>query len=999
VLTLKTLGAVSLTRGRRRSRSETVILGPGKPLALMTYLHCAPNRTASRDRLVDLLWSDGASDAGQHNLRQTIWYIRQHLGAASVTAQRGTVTLVADMNCDRDAFLSAIESTDLERGVELYSGDFLPGAAGAGATGFEEWAGLERYRLRQLFRRAAESVVRDRLLAARFHDAQQLARRVRDTDPESETGWCLLLDALLVAGDRSVAMTEADVLEWHLAVRGREPEPMTRDVLRRVRRRSAELRTGSSPVMPNPRLVGREDQLGAILRAWDAAARGRGARVDVISAAGFGKSRLLTEARDRLAGFGALALYVAARPAARDVAHVFASEVVTALAALPGSAGISTAAAATLVALNPSLSSRFPVREDSAAGDEATRRRLFALLELVQAVSHEQPFMLLLDDLHWADSGSQQMLHGLLERVDRFPVLIVTAARPGSSAHAGTSTSNATRIHLPPLEIVAVQELLADLGGLPSASWAQNLPAHLQSIAAGSPLVLLDVLQAALDTGVVTLDSKGWRCGDPGTLLARLEALRACRVQPIESHPRSLLVVPFTSAPSEDLDLLSDGLSEDLIALLSRVGALRVISWSSARKLKGVVKDVGTLSAELNARFVLQGSVRRSERDLHISVQLTNGISGTAAWGDSCRTTVEDLSGVEQRFARSIAEVLLVPMSPTADAHSQRPSISHAGAYECYLRAKEAASRGTPEGDVRAASLLRSALKLGGENAILYATLGTVYSRYGMQMLENEWTRRRCEVCARKALVLDPESADAHFLTGLVHCRRGNLKEGVRDMLRALAINPTHTDALYWCGGWLGTLGRPETARPLAQRLLETDPLTSTNVCIPGWVEWLGGRANAAVPWYRRWVDLEPSSPVALQVTATVLIWSQRFDEARETLEILSAKAPSSPLAQFNPLIFHALAGRKASALAAVTPQLAAMAASYEITSWQMGAYHAMVGANDVAIDWLERAVGRGFINYPMLAEYDPFLKRLRGEPRFTRLLDEVKREWESLEF
>jgi len=64
-----------------------------------------------------------------------------------------------------------------------------------------------------------------------------------------------------------------------------------------------------------------------------------------------------------------------------------------------------------------------------------------------------------------------------------------------------------------------------------------------------------------------------------------------------------------------------------------------------------------------------------------------------------------------------------------------------------------------------------------------------------------------------------------------------------------------------------------------------------------------------------------------------------------------------------------------------------------------MAAFCAMIDARDQAIDWLERAARRGFINYPMLAEYDPFLKRLRGEPRFARLLDEVKREWESLEF
>ena len=85
--------------------------------------------------------------------------------------------------------------------------------------------------------------------------------------------------------------------------------------------------------------------------------------------------------------------------------------------------------------------------------------------------------------------------------------------------------------------------------------------------------------------------------------------------------------------------------------------------------------------------------------------------------------------------------------------------------------------------------------------------------------------------------------------------------------------------------------------------------------------------------------------------------------------------------------------------MAAITPQLVAAAESSEIACWQLRSYHAMVDARDQAVAWLERAVQRGFITYPMLAEYDPFRKRLSSEPRFLRLLDAVKREWESLDF
>lgn len=995
-LTLKTLGSASLSDGSRPP-DAAIVFGPGKPLALLAYLHCAPNRAASRDRLVELFWSDGTAEAGQHNLRQTLWHIRQRLGDDVLKAQRGTVTLFAEVSCDRDAFLAAAEGGDLERGVALYGGDFLKGGTGPGANGFEDWAGLERYRLRQLFRRAAEAVVRDLLLATRFYDAVQLARRVRDADAEAEAGWQLLLEALLVAGDRTVAATEADVLEWHLSVRGREPGSATREILRRARRRTAEHATGAPTGMPTPRLVGRDAQVGTVLRGWDAVMRGRGSHVDVISAAGFGKTRLLKEMQERLTGLGAPAIYVAASPAACDVPHLFASELAAALATLPGAAGISTAAAAALVALNPSLSSRFPVAGDPAIGDEAIRRRLFALLDLVHAVADEQPFVVLLDDLHWADGGSRQILQGLIERVDRFRALIVTAARPAPSAHAVTSTSDV--LHLPPLDLMAVRTLVTDLGALPRAPWADDLPVQLRSIAAGSPLVLLDLLQAALDGGVLTLGSGGWDCQDPQTLPAALEALGVKRVQPMESHPRSVLVMPFSAPRVREAERMSSGLTQDLIATLSRIGALRVIAWPSARQLDGVTKDIATLSGELNARYVLQGTVRIAEHEVDITAQLTDVVNEIAVWGDSYRGTLEDLCGIEQRFSRGIAAALLVKVNPSEERAIQCRSILNAQAYECYLRAREAMRHGLSRDQlVRAISLLRAGLRVGGDNALLYSTLGTVYVEHGLLLLENEGTLRRAEACARKALALAPESAEAHYVTGLVQCRRTSIKDGARSLLRALSIDPHHTDALFWCAGWLGCLGKIEAARPLARRLVEADPLTPSNFAMPGWVEWLGGRGSAAMQWYRRWLNVEPRNPGALHAAAQALIGNEQLEEARALLEALEEVAPTSPLTAFDRPFLLALRGQATEALAAVTSGIAAMAANFEVACWNLADLYAMVGVADDALVWLERAVLKGFINYPMLAEYDPFLRRLRGEPRFTRLLDDVKREWESLE-
>jgi tetratricopeptide (TPR) repeat protein len=345
-----------------------------------------------------------------------------------------------------------------------------------------------------------------------------------------------------------------------------------------------------------------------------------------------------------------------------------------------------------------------------------------------------------------------------------------------------------------------------------------------------------------------------------------------------------------------------------------------------------------------------------------------------------------------------VADALSVTLSPAEDRRIRRHAIPDGRAYECYLRAREAMHGLSPEQLRRATSLLRTGLKVGGDNALLYAGLGSVYAALDTFLLGRGQYVRRIEVCARKALALDPESAEAHFLTGLVWCRRANIKEGAREMLRALAIDPDYTDALFWCSAWLGSLGKVETARPLVQRLLETDPLTPSNLGMAGWVEWMSGRFEAAVGWHERWLEFEPRNPSALHVSAQSLIWSERFEEARVLLEQLATVAATSPVALFNESFLHALNKNTPAALAAVTSEVAATAGTFDVACWSLAGLHAMLNARDEALAWLDRAVRRGFINYPMLAEYDPFLKRLRGDARFSRLLDDVKREWETLD-
>jgi len=548
---LITLGGSALVRV---SGGEP-LLAAGKPLALLCYLAFSPRRAASREHLVDLLWSDAEPDRARHVLRQTLWYIRQATGDDIVSARDGELSLRGDVTADRDEFLRAVDQGDLDRALALYPGDFLPGLSVPGGAAFDQWADVERYRLRAAFLRAGEALIRRHLGTGHARDALPLARRLRDAAPLSEQTWRLLLEAHSAAGDPVGAGMEADALERLLTTEGREPEPATRALIRVARRTPAEAPGGERGLTAE--LVGRERQFSQIVRAWEEAGRGHGRHVHVVSPAGFGKTRLLGEIQARLRAAGARVVALRAVPGERHLTGGLIAELAHALAPLPGGAAVSPSAAGTLVALHPAVSSFYNAPADLTTGEDALRRRTAALIELVAAVADEGPLAVILDDLHWADTQSRAVISGLSGRLGKEPVLLVTSARTGTPADP--ATAEALRLTLEPLTTQQVEALLASVARLPDDPWVESAVPLIHQAASGCPLLVLETLQLALERNLLSLTDGRWECGEPEALKRQLRSGSALRhrVAALDRTSAWLLLVLAVAGTPLSLDQLA----------------------------------------------------------------------------------------------------------------------------------------------------------------------------------------------------------------------------------------------------------------------------------------------------------------------------------------------------------------------------------------------------------------------------------------------------------
>lgn len=612
-LTLTTLGGFCLGA----QAVQTPIFTASKPLALIAFLSCSPGQAGRREQLIDLLWADLAPADAAHAFRQTLWYIRQKCGQEFIRTVNGSVQLGTPPLSDRDTFLNAIERHDLTTALAVYQGDFLPEFAAPGGADFEHWADIERQRLRDIFARTAEAQARQLLGTPNAREAVALARRICALHPSHPPGHRLLLEALASSGDWLTASSQADQLERILQAEGREPDAATRAALSMARQKPVSGHTGDAAPQPVSEMVGREAEFQAIVAGWAAVCRGGSSHVQLVAGAGLGKTRLLHDAGNRLRAQGARVVMLRANPGEGPIAGCFVADVALELSQLPGAMSISPAAAGTLLALNPALSSRYgAATPDHSAGPDAVRRRILALTELAVSVAEEAPFALLLDDLHWADQHSLQVLGAVLARLAANQALVLTTTRP--VAEGIIERPDTITLALKPLSVADAAALMASLGTLPEEAWASTLAQKLHQATGGNPLLLLETLQLAAEREALCLGDAGWRSPRPDQLAEILReggALRR-RVVALDRNRQWLLLLMAVAGSPMEYSLLgavtrrpADAVRTDLAAL-ERAGLVQR-SGSSWQPAHDAIADMAIETSPAEALQAAHASLGR----------------------------------------------------------------------------------------------------------------------------------------------------------------------------------------------------------------------------------------------------------------------------------------------------------------------------------------------------------------------------------------------------
>jgi serine/threonine protein kinase/Tfp pilus assembly protein PilF len=469
------------------------------------------------------------------------------------------------------------------------------------------------------------------------------------------------------------------------------------------------------------------------------------------------------------------------------------------------------------------------------------------------------------------------------------------------------------------------------------------------------------------------------------------------------SETLSIAVLPFASLSGDaENDHFADGLTDEVITDLSMIRTLRVISRQSAMRLKGTDKDVQTIARELGVRYVLTGSVRRAGSNLRLTAQLVDAKADSPLWAEKFSGTLNDVFEIQEKLSRQIVDALRLRLTPAEDRRIAERPIADVRAYEFYLLARQQIWSFTKPSLDRALQLVNQARDIVGDNELLLAAKGLIYWQYvnvGLVPLERyDEYMEKAEECVAAIFSMNPESAKGHSLRGSIRNNRADPKGAIWDFKRALALDPNDPEALLWLGYVYAVSGRVPMAKALMERLQQVDPLTSINLSMFGIVEMMDGAFVEALAWTRRSVDVDPTNPSHRMMHAWALAANGRRDDAATLLDAVTHDAEQMTWARLAPAMAAALRGDRAGVLRCMTPELRTAAASDDIFSWWSADCFALAGETEAALDYVESAVRLGFINYPFLAEHEPFLSSIRGDPRFGRLMENVRSAWAAFE-
>jgi adenylate cyclase len=455
---------------------------------------------------------------------------------------------------------------------------------------------------------------------------------------------------------------------------------------------------------------------------------------------------------------------------------------------------------------------------------------------------------------------------------------------------------------------------------------------------------------------------------------------------------KSIAVLPFANMSADKNDeYLSDGMTEELLNVLTKVKSLHVPGRSSSFAFKGkneedIFRKVGE---QLHVNAVLEGSVRKAGDKLRITAQLINVADGFHLWSETYDRDMKDILAVQSDVAKRVVQALQVQLGVDEERALAKKATENPEAHRLYLLGRYHFAKFTRAGWTNAVHYFEQALQVDPNFALAYCGLADTYGWAGGQIMPGREAWAKEMELAQKALALDPNLAEAHLAMGTALFSMLGPRASEKELDRTVELNPNLAMAYDQYGWTFAEMGRFDEAIAAEKKALELDPLnTFLNTDLAFFFYW-ARRYEDATAQIRKTLELDSNNGFAHSILGWCLIWKGSKTEARAefqratTLDDLPWYVGSLGYA-------CAVSGDRAKA-EQILRELEDLAKQRYVSPANRASVYLGLGENEKALDWLEKAYEDRdpifwWINGDQL--YDS----VRQAPRFQALVQKVVR-------
>ena len=497
---------------------------------------------------------------------------------------------------------------------------------------------------------------------------------------------------------------------------------------------------------------------------------------------------------------------------------------------------------------------------------------------------------------------------------------------------------------------------------------------------------------------IATVPGRGYRFTlQPQSGAAAVPARPPQLPAPVGADPPSIAVLPFVNMSDEAAnEYFADGLSEELLNVLSRIRGLRVVSRTSAFSFKGVKADIPTVARKLNVATILEGSVRKAGTRVRVTVQLVNAATDSHLWSQVYDRELEDIFAVQDDIAHAVVSGIRADLmggraaapagaGVTAEVQAAvRGRSTNAEAYRLFLQGRFFLNCDNEEDVKRAIDFFGRAVALDPGYAQAWALLSFCHLHQGA----NAWAPfveggERAREAARQALSVGPDVADSHWAMAVVlmYCDwdwRG-AEAAVR---RAVQLAPEGMQLLL-AARLMQDLGQLDEAQTLIDQALALDPLNIEAHMTSGLQHVYSGRAAEAERAYQKARDLSPHQRVRVHYSiGRACMMQGRLDEALREIELEAHQA----FRLLGTVLVQHARGRAAESDEALRAMIQTFA---DDAAYQIAEACACRGESERAFEWIERAYRQRDAGLASI-KIDPLLRGLHADPRWQPWLQRM---------